>query len=185
MQEQSAMLLTEPLSDMNKQEIRKWARGKRQELDMEKISSVLVKKLVQTEEYKNSKNIMIFYPMSGEVNLLSLLQDKTKQFFLPRVEGKELVCCPYCAGDELCESKFHTQEPTCQACSRQNIDLVIVPAIACDKNGYRLGYGGGFYDRFLKDYDGMTMCCIPQELVLDNIYPEKHDIKINFIISGK
>ena len=170
---------------MNKQELRKWARGKRKELDMEKISSILVNKLVQTEEYKTLKNIMIFYPMQDEVNLLPLLQDKSKRFFLPRVKGRELECCLYCTGDELCESKFHTQEPTCQACSKQNIDLVIVPALACDKNGYRLGYGGGFYDRFLRDFKNKKICCIPYELCVETVFPESHDVKIDIIICSK
>ena len=170
---------------MNKQELRKWARDKRKELDMEKISSILVKKLVQTDEYKNSKNIMLFYPMPDEVNLLSLLQDKSKQFYLPRVKGEELECCPYCAGDELCESKFHTQEPICQACSKQNIDLVIVPALACDKDGYRLGYGGGFYDKFLRGFKNKKICCIPYELCVESVFPELHDVKIDIIICSK
>ena len=170
---------------MDKQSLRQWARDKRKELDMERISSILVNKLVQTDEYKNATNIMLFYPLSDEVNLLPLLKDKTKNFYLPRINGKELECCPYCSGDELCESKFHTQEPTCQACSKQNVDLVIVPALACDKNGYRLGYGGGFYDRFLKDFKRTKICCIPQELVVETVFPEKHDVTMNLIISSK
>lgn len=170
---------------MDKEFLRKWARGKRKELDMEGISTILSDKLAQTKEYKGSKNIMLFYPMANEVNLLSLLNDKTKNFYLPRINGDELECCPYCLGDELCESKFHTQEPICQACTKTNIDLVIVPALVCDKNGYRLGYGGGFYDRFLKDFCGLKICCIPQELIVVDICPEEHDVKMNLIISSK
>jgi len=175
----------ERLSDMNKQELRKWAKSKRTELDMEKISSILANKLMQTAEYKNSENIMLFYPLPYEVNLLSLLNDNTKSFYLPRINGDELECCPYCLNDELCESKFHTQEPTCQACKKTIPDLAIVPALACDRYGYRLGYGGGFYDKFLKDYKGITVCCIPQELIVDNIHHEEHDVKISLIISSK
>ena len=175
----------ERLSDMNKQELRKWARSKRKELDMAGISKVLAEKLMQTTEYKDSENIMLFYPLPDEVNLLSLLNDNSKSFYLPRMNGNEIECCRYCLGDDLCESKFHTQEPTCQACKKTIPDLVIVPALACDKYGYRLGYGGGFYDRFLKDYKGITVCCIPQELIVDNVYREEHDVRIKLIISSK
>ena len=177
------MLLTELLSDMNKQELRKWARDKRKELDMERISTVLVNKLVQTDEYKNSKNIMIFYPLPDEVNLLPLLKDSSKRFYLPRIKGEDLECCTYKEGDALCESCFHTKEPVCKACSKQNIDMVIVPALACDKDGYRLGYGGGFYDRFLQNFSGIKVVCIPKSLTVDAIHPEKHDIKIDLIIT--
>ena len=168
---------------MDKQLLRKWARGKRKELDMGAISSILAEKLVQTEEYKNSKNIMLFYPLPDEVNLLLLLKDRTKNFYLPRIKGDELECCSYKTGDVLCESCFHTQEPICNACIKSNIDLVIVPALACDRHGFRLGYGGGFYDRFLKDYNGIKVCCIPNDLLLETVYPEKHDIKMDLTIT--
>ena len=167
---------------MDKQELRNWARSKRKELDMAQISTILANKLVQTDEYKNSKNIMIFYPMPEEVNLLTLLEDKTKNFYLPRINGEQLECCKYSSGDELCESCFHTQEPTCEPCDTSNIDLVIVPALACDKQNYRLGYGGGFYDRFLKNFKGIKLACIPKELLLNTIYPQEHDIKMDKII---
>lgn len=152
---------------------------------MEKESSVLADILVQTEEYKNSKNIMIYYPLEKEVNLLSLLSDKSKTFYLPRIKDENLECCKYLSGDELCESCFHTLEPICNACSKQEIDLVIIPALAVDKNNYRLGYGGGFYDRFLKDFKGLKIVCIPKELILETVFPEKHDVKIDLIITGK
>lgn len=168
---------------MSKQTLRTWARDKRKEIDMVRISAILAEKLVQTEEYKNSKNIMLFYPLKDEVNLLSLLSDSTKSFFLPRINGEELECCPYKAGDELCESCFHTKEPVCTACNKTDIDLVIVPALACDKQGYRLGYGGGFYDRFLSDFKGIKVVCIPSELIVENIYHEKYDVKMNMIIT--
>ena len=168
---------------MDKQSLRKWAMGKRKELDMEKTSSILTNKLVQTEEYKNSKNIMLFYPLEHEINLLSLLSDKAKCFYLPRINKKGLECCPYSEGDDLCESCFHTQEPICRACHKTVLDLVIVPALACDKNNYRLGYGGGYYDRFLKDFKGRKICCIPQQFVVETVYPEAHDVKMDLIIS--
>ena len=168
---------------MDKQSLRKWAKCKRNKINMEEISTILTDKLCQTDEYKKSKNIMIYYPLESEVNLLSILDDKTKNFYLPRIKEKELECCQYKIGDKLCESCFHTMEPTCSACSKTVIDLVIVPALAVDKNNYRLGYGGGFYDRFLNDYKGKCIVCIPKELLVDTVYPEKHDIKIHKIIT--
>lgn len=167
---------------MDKNLLRKWARGKRNELDMVAISIMLVEKLVQTKEYKNSKNVMLFYPLENEVNLLPLLEDKTKNFYLPRINDNELECCKYSKGDELCESCFHTKEPICEACEISNVDLVVVPALACDKDNYRLGYGGGFYDRFLKDFKGKKVVCIPKELIVSTVYPESHDIKMDLIL---
>ena len=165
-----------------KESLRKYVKDMRKELDMVTISAILADKLAGTDTYKNAKNVMLFYPLSDEVNLLSLLDDRTKNFYLPRIKGQELECCKYAKGDELCESCFHTLEPVCASCNLSDIDIIIVPALACDKNGYRLGYGGGFYDRLLKNYAGIKVCCIPKELLLDDIYPKEYDIKMDFVI---
>ena len=169
---------------MDKQTLRKWAKETRKELDMVALSSVLAEKLIQTEVYKNAKNIMLFYPLEDEVNLLSLLSDTSKRFYLPRVNGQILECCEYKNGDELCESCFHTLEPTCKPCEVSEVDLIIVPALACDKNKYRLGYGKGYYDRFLSTISRVKkIVCISSKLVVDTVYPEKHDIKADLIIT--
>lgn len=74
----------------DKQQLRKWAKafGKLRE----DASYKLVHKLIETDEYKQAKNIMLFYPMKNEVNLLELLQDNSKTFYLPKVDGKNLLC---------------------------------------------------------------------------------------------
>lgn len=162
----------------NKQRLRKWAKQKRSEIQWD--DELLCAKLQQTQEYKQAKNVMIFYPLKNEVSLLSLLEDNSKQFYLPKIDGENLLCCPY--GDELCESCFKTLEPLTEPCCKDLIDLVIVPALCCDGQNYRLGYGGGFYDRFLKDYTGKTAVCIPKELIVETVFPECHDIKSDLVI---
>lgn len=165
---------------MKKQELRKWAKEKRREIKRD--DNALCQKLQQTKEYRQAKNIMIFYPLKDEVNLLKLLEDKSKNFYLPKIDGENLLCCPFGDGEELCESSFKTLEPSTEPCDKNLIDLVIVPALCCDKNNYRLGYGGGFYDRFLKDYKGKTVVCLPKELIVETVYPEAHDIMVDLVI---
>lgn len=167
----------------SKTELRKWAKEERKKLDIESLSVELIKKLKSTSEYKQAKNIMIFYPLKSEVNLLKLLEDSTKNFYLPKIDGQNLLCCPYQDGDELCESCFRTKEPITSSVDKGLIDLVILPALAVDKNNYRLGYGGGFYDRFLEGANVVKIVCIPKEFIIKSISPEKHDIKIDKIIT--
>ena len=168
----------------NKQELRKWAKEERKKLDIEKISFTLVQKLKETDEYRQAKNIMIFYPLKDEINLLGLLEDENKNFFLPKIDGENLLCCPFSKDTELCESCFKTKEPITEPVEKSLIDLVIVPALAADKNNYRLGYGGGFYDRFLSGgVNIVKISCVSKEFVLETVYPEKHDIKIDKIIT--
>ena len=168
---------------INKQQLRKWAKEERKKLDIDLLSQKLVGKLQETEEYAQAKNIMIFYPLQYEVNLLALLKDKTKTFYLPKISDNNLLCCPYSEGEELCESCFKTKEPLTEKVSKDLIDLVIVPALAVDRNNYRLGYGGGFYDRFLADgVNVKKLVCISSSLVVDTVYPESHDVKIDKIV---
>ena len=182
----------------DKQLLRKWAKKERSNLDMKVLSEELVEKLIQTEEYKLAKNIMIFYPLKDEVNLLSLLDDSTKTFYLPKIDGEDLLCCEFNKNTELCESCFHTMEPTIPSFqpspnNREQkafpLDLVIVPALAADKNNYRLGYGKGFYDRFLRvnksnNFFFKTIVCIPKELIVETIFPNEYDYPVDLIITA-
>ncbi len=158
-------------------------RNKLKNICKSECSNELANLLKNTDAYKQAKNIMLFYPLKNEVNLLSLLKDSDKNFFLPRIEGEELLCCPYKEGDEIIPSTFKTMEPITKPVEKNQIDLVIVPALCCDKNNYRLGYGKGFYDRFLKDYRGKTVVCLPKECIVETVYPEPHDIPANLVIS--
>ena len=165
---------------MDKKELRKWA--KEQGKLREACSYKIVNELRASEVYKQACNILIFYPLKGEVNLLELLNDKDKNFYLPRIEGKNLLCCPFEKGDKLCSSCFKTKEPVSEEVEKNQIDLAIIPALCCDKNNYRLGYGGGFYDRFLRDFKGKKVVCLPQKLIVDTIYPDEFDIPVDFVI---
>ena len=214
--------LKNTFTPQNKQQLRKWAKEIRSTLDMEALSKKLVKKLSDTKEYKNAKNIMIFYPLKDEINLLSLSDDEEKNFYLPKIDGENLLCCRFDKNTELCESCFHTKEPVISPSSgfqppsplqgegfnneftptkgeglemndqEPNTftppDLVIVPALAVDKKNYRLGYGKGFYDRFLEVNKNIkpslkTIVCIPKSLIVETIFPNEHDIPVDIIIT--
>lgn len=170
-------------ASLNKKQLRKWAKEERKKLDIKDLSSVFVQKLKETDEYIQAKNVMLFYPLEYEINLLELLEDETKSFYLPKIDGENLLCCPYNLGDELCESCFKTKEPLTDSVNESIIDLVIVPALAVDKNNYRLGYGGGFYDRLLPKMNAKTIICISKHFILDTVYPELHDFQIDKIIN--
>ena len=158
-------------------------RNKLKNVCKSECSNELANLLKNTDAYKQAKNSMLFYPLKNEVNLLSLLKDSDKNFFLPRIEGEELLFCPYKEGDKLVTSTFKTMEPITKPVEKNQIDLVIVPALCCDKNNYRLGYGKGFYDRFLKDYMGKTVVCLPKECIVETVCPESHDVQIDLVIT--
>lgn len=165
----------------NKTDLRIKAKDIRKTLDMVTVSELLTKYIRGTEIYKKAKNIMIFYPMECEVNMLELLNDN-KQFFLPKVDGKCLLVCPFSKGEELKKSSYNINEPCSTPENPEILDLIFVPALAVDKNNNRLGYGGGFYDRFLVGYPNAdTVVPIAKELYFDDIPVEEFDIRIDHV----
>lgn len=165
----------------NKTSLRLKAKNIRKNLDISAISASIVAKIRLCEEYKCAKNVLLFYPMKYEINLLDLLNDD-KNFYLPRVCDEKLLICPFKSGDKLEKSCFQVCEPCSNPINPKLLDLIFVPALTADKDGYRLGYGGGFYDRFLSEYsDIKTIVPIAKELFVDELPHENFDIPINYV----
>lgn len=167
---------------MNKQELREKIKEKRKNLNIEQISSQVIKNIRKLPQYLNAKNIAIFYPLKNEINLLPLLDD-SKNFYLPKIKDQNLELCPYKKGDELILSCFKTKEPKSNSVEKNKIDLIFVPAMCADKNNYRLGYGKGFYDRLLKNYTGIKIVPLASEFLFENIPHDSNDVKVDLIIT--
>lgn len=65
-----------------------------------------------------------------------------------------------------------------------NIDLIIVPGLLFDQLNYRIGHGGGYYDRFLADYTGKTLALAWKQQIIESISPESFDVPVNHIITN-
>lgn len=167
----------------SKIDLRIKAKSIRKDLDISKISSLAVSKIRNVDVYKEAKNVLIFYPMRYEINLLALLDDD-KNFYLPKVSDKKLFICPFNKGDKLEKSCFNVNEPCTSPVDPNVLDLVIVPALMVDKCGYRLGYGGGFYDRFLSENPFLkTIVPIPKELFVEKLPVDNFDKKIDVVVT--
>lgn len=167
-----------------KDDLRQKAKHIRKSLDMKNISRAIVENIRETDIYRNSKRVMLFYPLENEVDLRELLEDD-KEFYLPRVNGDELEVCRYRVGDELVMSEFRVLEPLSESIDKSEIDLVFVPALCVDKDCNRLGYGKGFYDRFLKDFESVAIIVVPEELIFTDVCSERHDVCCNSLITQK
>ncbi len=170
---------------ISKSELRKQLLNKRKKLNTKELSKSLCKKIVETEEYKTAKNIFAYYPKEYEVDISSLFNNKEKNWFLPRVVGEEMEFIKYNIGDKLIKSEFGVFEPTGEK-TLVIPDLIIVPSLSVDKNSYRLGYGKGFYDRFLSNADFnnvTTLSPIYSELIVEKIPTERHDKFIDIVLT--
>lgn len=165
-----------------KTELRKTAKELRKKLDIKVISHKICEKIRALEEFKNAQNVMIFYPLKDEIDLLELL-DEGKNFFLPRMTGLNLNVCPYKKGDKLEVKQFGVKEPKTHPVAPKLIDLIIVPALMIDSKNYRLGYGKGFYDRLITKTNAKTLVGLPKELFIEELPTEAHDKAVDIVIT--
>lgn len=162
--------------------LRRNAKALRKSLDIEKLSQKAIIELKNHCIYKDAKNVMLFYPTKYEIDFRKLLKDN-KKFYLPRVNGSNIDVCPYNFGDELIKSELGIEEPIAASVAKEVLDLVIVPALMADEDNYRLGYGGGYYDRFISEKSFKTVCVIPKELFVNKLPHEQYDIQVDCVIA--
>lgn len=170
-----------------KNKIRLFAKEHRKKLNTKLLSSKIKENLFNLDEYKNSKNICTYYSFGNEVETESFFYDLTKNWFIPKTCENDLLICPY-DKNKLSVDKYGILEPTTPNIdSFSKLDMIIIPALAADKNGYRIGYGKGYYDRFLNKltHNPCKVILLYSDLLFDNVYPECHDIKCDYIITEK
>ncbi|MGT2715693.1 5-formyltetrahydrofolate cyclo-ligase [Streptococcus respiraculi] len=120
--------------------------------------------IYQQEAYQKASTIATFLSMPHEVDttyLIAQAKQDGKQVVVPKTYGKgRMVFVPYDAND-LVLSTFGVWEPRSdEVVDSSEIDIIHVPGLAWNEAGYRIGYGGGFYDRYLKNYQGITVSTI-------------------------
>lgn len=176
---------------MTKKEIREMILKKRLDLDQEKYeeySQKIVEKLRSQIKKMDFGSIALYYPINKEVNVLPLIEEllKTqKKVYLPKVLGKQMKMGRVKSLDRLVKSKFNIPEPIDEEFSSK-IDLYVIPAIAYDFKGYRIGYGGGYYDRyFLQNPKTYLIGVIFNFQLIDSFPIHPNDLQVDLIITEK
>ena len=171
---------------MDKSDLRKKAKEIRRGLDVETLSSAICTLIARMKEFERSKNVLLFYPTGSELNTLELC-GYDKKFYLPRVDGENLLVCPYDCNVELKKNSFKILEPCSAPVSPEIIDFAIIPCLMADRQHYRLGYGGGFYDRFLPTLrsDCVKISVVASSLVGDYLPFESFDLPVDYVVTEK
>lgn len=112
-------------------------------------------------------------------NLIAGLFAEGKKVYLPKVEGNKMVAVPYFGG-ELKKGKFGIEEPEGESFSGE-MDIAVIPLLAVSDKGYRIGYGGGYYDRFLKDKK-IIKAGIGYGFQFEDFTPEPQDIPLDIYL---
>ena len=182
---------------MDKNQIRKLFSEKRASLSESenlKLSQKALAKLVAQEDYQKARDIFAFVSMGSEINthiaIDKFLADG-KRVYVPLTEkgSTKMVFSRLESLDDLEEGNFGVLEPKPSKrdlADNNAADLVIVPGLAFDKNGYRTGYGGGFYDRFFASLDKAPVkigYCFSFQIVEEDLPTNEFDIPVDYIIT--
>ena len=170
----------------DKTNLRKLAKDIRKTLDMGKISNEILQVFLCSDLYLKATNIAFYYPFGNELDLRDLLADDTKNYYLPKIEQDgNLTFHHYKKGDVLEQNKYGILEPISQTINPQILDIIIIPALMCDKNGYRLGYGGGYYDKFFANntFRGTKAVFVPNELLIEKLCNDGWDVPANVVLT--
>jgi 5-formyltetrahydrofolate cyclo-ligase len=146
--------------------------------------------LKRLPEFKKAQKILFYMPVHGEVDLspIQRLYRKVKKFILPRVKDETTLHLYYidCLEDvekgsfKILEPKLHLKKA-----APAQIDLVLVPGVVFSKDGHRIGYGKGFYDRLLKQVKCPKIGIAYDFQIVENIPAETHDTPMDMIITDK
>ena len=173
---------------------RKEQSKKRSLIDTSIISNnTFYKELTKYEWFNSSKIVASFLSIKSEISTDALNQyllSLGKILCLPVIENNEeiLVFKRYCFDDELKKGKFGVREPVNSQIYLP--DIIFVPCLAFDENGFRLGYGGGYYDKCIANFFSIKHKFISiglayEEQKVKNVVHDNLDQKLNYILTEK
>ena len=150
------------------------------------VSQKINNRLKQIEVFRSAKKIACYYPIGSEVKTLDIMQELLgdgKEIFLPKVEGENLSFRKITGLDDLEKGSFDIMEPKENCPKTEDVEVVLVPTVGITKKGIRLGYGHGFYDRYLSTSKAKTISLTYSKQVVNSIPFSEKDIKIDWIVT--
>ena len=180
---------------MEKKEIRKYIRDKKAALTPEQIdaaSEKLCSILISQDFYKNAKVIFPYVAYNQEIKTDRLIEDawrNGKTVAVPKVVGEDMVFLRLDSFDQLETGYFNIPEPVSGEPVEADEILMLMPGVAFDRDFNRIGYGGGFYDRYLEkaEREGKRLYKVSFAYdfqVLNSLPTEAHDYKIDALITS-
>ncbi len=173
---------------MKKDEIRRHVRNHKSLLsddDRRRAAEAVFRRLEKLTQFMLADNILVYHSLPDELSTLEFIDrwHDRKHFFLPRVNGLDLDILPY-ERTRLHLGAFRIEEPTGdETTDIGDIDLIIVPAVAFDSQGNRVGRGKGYYDRLLARAKSVTIGVGYDFQLFDDIEAESHDIPLDIVIT--
>lgn len=179
---------------MLKSELRKAMTGflkKMAEQEKKDIEEKILQNLLSSSLWKDARTIGVTVSQGFEWNTRPIIESGWKQgktICVPKCVPKEKKLIFYELEDfgQLEKSYYNLLEPETEKTTKvekPQIDLLIVPGLVFDKNGYRVGFGGGYYDRFLMDFPNKTVSLAHSGQIRGDLPVDSHDIPVQHLIT--
>ncbi len=172
---------------MKKEFLRKKYKEKRDNIKNKVTKDNLIyQKVINNKDILSSKTLLIYISINSEVDTTKIINYflNTKNIAVPKIIDNDMFFCYVTNLNELTSGKYNIPEPT-----NENIvtdfdnAICIVPGICYDKENYRVGYGKGYYDRFLSKNKIKTIGLCYKECMIEKIDNDKYDYKIDEVIT--
>ncbi|MDF2839030.1 MAG: 5-formyltetrahydrofolate cyclo-ligase [Evtepia sp.] len=174
-----------------KARLRQQLRSRMRNLSLEekqRSDKALFAALFSLPELTESKTVLLFYGIKEEPEtrlLIPELQARGKQVYLPRcLPERQMEARLITKDSDLLPGTWNIPEPTddCPVLQKDQLDLILVPALCCDREGFRLGQGGGYYDRYLEGYHGVTVCLCRKAFLQEKLPCNVFDQKVKIVL---
>ena len=156
-------------------------------LDFINITSKQIQdNLRKIEFFRNAKSIGAYYSIGSEVRTQDILQEvlkSGKEVSLPKVVKKDIVFKKINSLSDLEQGNFSVMEPKDYCEDIKKIEVVIVPAISLTREGHRLGYGFGYYDRYLSAKKPKTIALSYSKQIIKSFPYSDHDVRIDCMVT--
>lgn len=192
--EELAEIHPAPSATASKDEFRTWAKMMRTRIrstpNVAEAQIAIAQYVAQIEGFKNAENVLTYVAFGSEVRMRSIMDlHPEKHYFSTRIERQEKgeMTIRSLRGAKMIKHPFGPYEPSedSDIADPQSIDVAIVPGLAFDQEGRRLGYGRGFYDRMIpRMRDDVVLIGVTfNALITSSLPSEEHDERVHYIVS--
>ncbi len=148
-------------------------------------SALVQQHVIASKEFLQARVVGAYHAIGSEVRtdrIIAAARAQGKKVALPRVEGERMAFYEYAEGDELVQGRFGVMEPRPSLAAMDSVvDLVLVPGVAFDRRGCRIGYGKGYYDRYLSMQHSFSMGLAYSFQLVDELPRGRFDRRISAV----
>lgn len=152
-------------------------------------AAAICRRVAELPEYAAAHTIFAYVGTAREIDTMALLRrilDEGKTLVLPRCGAEHtMALCRVETLEQLAPGAYGILEPAegCGVLTPEEIELTITPCLSCDRQGNRLGQGGGYYDRFFARYHGAAALLCREKLMTEAVPVEAHDRRFDLLVT--